>query len=107
MCPACKPAHPPRCDTQLDVTPPAELKESVLAFLKTAKGAIEQATQQPAVSPLAEAQAAELKALLRVTITNTIFTTSLPAAPPPGKKVKISFSAHPHFPVFSLVDAKH
>ena len=66
-----------------------------------------QATQQPAVSPLAEAQAAELKALLRVTITNTIFTTSLPAAPPPGKKVKISFSAHPHFPVFSLVDAKH
>lgn len=95
------------CDTQLDVTPPAELKESVLAFLKSAKGAIEQATQQPAVSPLAEAQAAELKALLRVTITNTIFTTSLPATPPPGKAVKISFSAHPHFPVFSLVDAKH
>ena len=30
------------CDTQLDVTPPAELKESVLAFLKTAKTAIEQ-----------------------------------------------------------------
>jgi hypothetical protein len=59
------------------------------------------------VSPLAEAQAAELKALLRVTITNTIFTTSLPATPPPGKAVKISFSAHPHFPVFSLVDAKH
>ena len=69
MCPACKPAHPPRCDTQLDVTPPAELKESVLAFLKTAKGAIEQATQQPAVSPLAEAQAAELKALLLLTLT--------------------------------------
>ena len=34
---------------------------------------------------------AELKALLRVTITNTVFTTSLPATPPPGKKV-ISFS---------------
>ena len=105
MCPACKPAHPPRCDTQLDVTPPAELKESVLAFLKTAKGAIEQATQQPA-APLTALQAAELKGLLRVTITNTVFTASLPAEPPPGKKVKISFAAHPHFPTFSLVDAR-
>ena len=94
------------CETQLDVTPPVELKESVLAFLKSAKSAIEQATQQPA-APLAAAQTAELKALLRVTITNTVFTASLPAAPPHGKKVKISFSAHPHFPVFSLVDAKH
>ena len=63
------------CDTQLDVTPPAELRQSAAAFLKAAKGSLEQAIQQPA-TPLGETQAAELKALLRVVVTNTVFTAS-------------------------------
>lgn len=94
------------CETQLDVTPPAELRQSGLSFLKSAKSNLEQAMQQPCV-PLGEAQTAELKALLRVTITNTVFTASLPAEPPAGKKATLSFSAHAHFPTFALADAKH
>ena len=89
------------------MTPPAELKQSALSFLKSAKGALEQAMQQPA-APLAEPQVAELKALLRVTITNTVFSASLPDETPPGKKVQMSFGVHPHFPTFALAeDKKH
>lgn len=93
------------CDTQLNVTPPDELRKSAAAFLKAAKASLEQALQQPA-APLGEAQQAELKQLMRVCVANTVFIASLPAEPPAGATAKMSFGANRHFPVFSLETPK-
>ena len=93
------------CATQLHVTPPDELRKSAAAFLKQAKASLDQALQQPA-APLAEAQVAELKQLMRVCVANTVFIASLPAEPPPGATAKMSFGANRHFPVFSLETPK-
>ena len=64
-----------------------------------------QALHQPA-APLGETQQAELKALTRVCVANTVFIASLPPEPKPGASAKMGFSAHPHFPVFTLAAPK-
>lgn len=96
-----------RCQDKMGAESVAVMAAAALAHFKAAKAAVDKALHSPD-SPATPEQRADLTALARVAVANSVMLASALTPPPAegSRRATFDFGTHKCFPIVKLVEAK-